>query len=181
MCQRDVSCRFEIAVEYSLKSLPLDYQLLKAATFINFDQRVNADPLHADFFMNRYRFIPLCKHKGDCCFHTISRFSDLLPYSSPSELTELGEEFVDYQLLRDEDIPAHVWNDARIEPREEGGNCHHRMDTLWHYLSTLRSGDGYQRFQKLSKIAMLVLVIPHSNADEERVFPWYGKQNTILP
>jgi len=45
----------------------------------------------------------------------------------------LGEEFVDYQLLRDEDIPAHVWNDARIEPREDDENVHYRMDTLWHY------------------------------------------------
>jgi len=107
-----------------------------------------------------------------------TRFCDLLPYSSPSELTKLGEEFVDYQLLRDEDIPAHVWNDARIDPCEEGGNVHYRMDTLWHYLSTLKSGDGYQRFMKLCRIAKLVLVIPHSNVGEERVFSMVRKNKT---
>ena len=51
--------------------------------------------------------------------------SSILLYSSPSELTKLGEEFVDYQLLRDEDIPAYVWNDASIEPHEEGGSVHY--------------------------------------------------------
>ena len=95
--------------------------------------------------------------------------SSILLYSSPSELTKLGEEFVDYQLLRDEDIPAYVWNDA--EPHEEGGSVHYRMGTLWHYLSTLMSRDGYQRFKKLCRIAKLVLVIPHSNADDE-CSPW---------
>lgn len=48
-----VRCFFEIALEYGLKSLPLDDPLLKAATFINFEQRANADPLHAEFFVNR--------------------------------------------------------------------------------------------------------------------------------
>ena len=44
---------FEHAVDYSLKSLPLDDQLLQAATFINFDQRATADSLHAEYFINR--------------------------------------------------------------------------------------------------------------------------------
>ena len=44
---------FERAVDYSLKSLPLDDQLLKAATFISFDQRATADSLHAEYFINR--------------------------------------------------------------------------------------------------------------------------------
>ena len=44
---------FEQAVDYSLKSLPLDDQLLQAATFISFDQRATADSLHAEYFINR--------------------------------------------------------------------------------------------------------------------------------
>lgn len=44
---------FERAVEYSLKSLPLEDQLLQAATFVNFEQRATADPLHAEYFVNR--------------------------------------------------------------------------------------------------------------------------------
>ena len=51
-------CKFLISLmklgafffEWLFKSLPLDDQLLKAATF---EQRANADPLHAEFFVNR--------------------------------------------------------------------------------------------------------------------------------
>lgn len=46
-------CFYEKAMEYGLKSLPFNDPLLKAATFINFEQRANADPLHAEFFVNR--------------------------------------------------------------------------------------------------------------------------------
>ena len=97
-----------------------------------------------------------------------------MPFSSHSELTQLAEEFVDYQLLREEDIPQRVWDKAKVE--EDGDK--HRMDVLWHYFSTLKSGDGRQRFKQLSNIAMLVLTIPHSNADEERVFSMVRKNKT---
>jgi hypothetical protein len=75
--------------------------------------------------------------------------------------------------LNDEDIPQIIWDKAKVGSSEEDGDEHYRMDIIWHYLSTVKSGDGRLRFKKLSKIAMLVLTIPHSNADEERVFfPW---------
>lgn len=108
------------------------------------------------------------------CLH---RFSDLLPFSSHSELTKLAEEFVDYQRLREEDNPQTVWDIAKVELFEEDGDKHYRMDVLWHY-STLKSGNGRQRFKWLSKIAMLVLTIPHSNADKERVFSMVRKNKT---
>ena len=44
---------FEQAVDYSLKSLPLDDQLLQAATFVSFEQRATSDALHAEYFINR--------------------------------------------------------------------------------------------------------------------------------
>ena len=43
------------------------------------------------------------------------------------------------------------------------------MDVLWWYLSTLKRGDGRLMFKRSSNIAKLVLVIPHSNAEEEHV------------
>ena len=36
------------------------------------------------------------------------------------------------------------------------------------------------RFPKLAKVARLVLVIPHSNADEERVFSMVTKNKTVF-
>ena len=53
---------------------------------------------------------------------------------------------------------------------EKDGDKYYRMDVLWHYFCNLKSGDGRPIFKRLSKIAMLVLTIPHSNADEEVLF-----------
>lgn len=93
-------------------------------------------------------------------------------------MTHLGQEFVDYQLLCDSDIPQTIWDKAKVRPTEEGEDAHYRMDVIWHYLSTLKSGDGRLRFTRLSKVAMLILTIPHSNAEEERVFSMVRKNKT---
>lgn len=103
------------------------------------------------------------------------RFSEILTFTSHSELTELGQEFVDYQLLNDDDIPQMIWDKAKVGEDEDK---HYRMDVIWHYLSTMKSGDGRPRFRRLCKIAMLVLTIPHSNAGEERVFSMVRKNKT---
>ena len=52
------------------------------------------------------------------------------------------------------------------------------MDVIWDYLSTMRSPDGNFAFDKLAKVALLVLVLPHSNAEEERVFSLITKNKT---
>lgn len=62
---------------------------------------------------------------------------------------------------------------------ESDDDTHYRMDVIWHYLSTLKSGDGRFRFKRLSEVAMLVLTIPHSNADEERVFSMVRKNKLL--
>ncbi len=45
---------FEKAVEYSLQSLPLNDVLLQNARFINFEQRMQADQLQAEYFVERW-------------------------------------------------------------------------------------------------------------------------------
>ena len=46
------------------------------------------------------------------------RFSDLLPFKSPSEFDALSEEFIAYQLLEDRAIPEEVWSEVALS--EEG-------------------------------------------------------------
>lgn len=106
------------------------------------------------------------------------RFDHLLPYSSRSELTKLNEEFVDYQLLNDEIIPQFIWDKATVLINEETNEKKYRMDVIWQYLSSMKSADGRNRFRRLSSVAKLVLVIPHSNAGEERVFSMVKKNKT---
>ena len=88
------------------------------------------------------------------------------------------EEFTEYQLLEDEDIPQDVWEKATVVENE--GNTYYRMDTVWHHVSTMRAPDSTLRFARLSQVVMLILVIPHSNAEEERVFSMVRKNKTAF-
>ena len=82
-------------------------------------------------------------------------------------MNKLGEEFLDYQLMEHTRVPKNVWQSALVIGEE---SQHYRMDVIWGHLSTMKSPDGMPRFPKLAKVAQLVLVLPHSNAQEERVF-----------
>lgn len=88
------------------------------------------------------------------------------------------EEFLDYQLLEESDIAQSVWNDATVV--QDDDNKYYRMDILWHHMSTIRDPDSTYRFGRLSAVAMLTLVIPHSNAEEERVFSMVRKNKTAF-
>ena len=98
------------------------------------------------------------------------RFSDLLSFQLPKELDSLHEEFLDFQLLCNDEIPESVWKSSVVQDDADSDITRHRMDIIWHYLSSMRGPDHCYRFSRLCQVAKLVLVIPHSNAQEERVF-----------
>ena len=97
-------------------------------------------------------------------FHCVFRFNNLLPFESPQELDRLLEEFIDFQLLRQTDIPTAVWEEALVVNESLGSVAHHRMDIIWHHLSSMKAPDHTLRFSRLCQVAKLVMVIPHSNA-----------------
>ena len=90
-----------------------------------------------------------------------------MPFESRSEMTYLLEEFTSYQLLEREDIPELVWESAVVV--DDGEARHYQMNLIWNHKSNIRSSDGTLKFGRLSKVALLVLPIPHSNAEEDRV------------
>lgn len=102
-----------------------------------------------------------------------------MPYGNAADLDKLGEEFTDYQLMELKEVPESILKSALVVDSDDNSQ-HYRMDTVWAYLSTLKGVDGLLRFPKLSKIAQLVLVIPHSNADEEQVFSMVTKNKTVF-
>lgn len=112
------------------------------------------------------------------CMPCHNRFSKLLPFESPQQQDLLMEEFVEFQLLSDEDIPEDVWKKATVVEKDE--KTYHRMDVLWHHISTMRGPDKALRFTGLSKIGLLVMTIPHSNAEEERIFSMVKKNKTAF-
>ena len=67
------------------------------------------------------------------------------------------------------EIPSRIWKDALIETRDT--EAYHRIDILWGFMWTMiNEVTGKPIFKFLSKIAKLVLCLPHSNANEEMVF-----------
>ena len=70
--------------------------------------------------------------------------------------------------MRDSEIPKHVWDDCTVRNSEV---TYHRMDIIWAHIAQMNNPTVQApRFLLLSKIASLVLTLPHSNADAERVF-----------
>lgn len=136
------------AISYIKQKFPFQDDLLKHAHFVNFENRAVCPFSDVEYFVQRYSTVPaLCTVNDD-----------------------LYDEFVNYQLLKKEDIPSSVWETALVKPESDA--LHYtRIDVIWGYLAALKTGDGcHLKFPQLSVIAKLVLTIPHSNVGEECVF-----------
>ena len=155
------------AMEYALANLPFNNDVLKNATFAHIPSREDASFVQVKFFVSRY--ITKFTHGGKICTSTlhiriyIYRFNHLLPYSTPQESEQFSEEFSVYQLIEDNEIPQNIWDTATV--KEDDENRYYRMGILWQFLSTLKMPDSSLCFERLAKVAKLILVIPHSNAE----------------
>ena len=76
--------------------------------------------------------------------------------------------------MDEEELPKSVRELAKATE----GSSRLRPDIVWGHLQEMTTPDGRKRFHRLSKIALLVLTIPHSNAGEERVFTMIKKNLT---
>ena len=92
------------------------------------------------------------------------RYPSFLPFSTVTELNELEEEFLEYQFLEQSQIPESVWESALVV---KGESRYYRAEELWGYtcMNTMKCDDGLLKFSRLSEIAKLALVLPHSNAE----------------
>ena len=134
--------------EYGKCKLPLTTDMLKNSVFVNFFHR---DKILLD---NAFYFV---KRSGLNC--------------STTQLNELDEQFLKYQLLKEIDIPASVSEDAEVKHGDNLKN--YRMHVIWGHIVKRKTIFGNLEFDLLSKIAKLVLLLPHSKAGKERVFIIY--------
>ena len=121
--------------------MSLNNPLLKASMFLGFEQRELANVADVEYFNDRFEIL------GDM--------------GDPILLNRIHEELLDYQLLSKEDNPKSVKQEAEhnIDPDPETKVL--RMDIVWGHLSGMSSlATGKPRFQLLSPVARLVLVIP---------------------
>ena len=144
------------AMQYVKSTFPLKDEFLHSARFLNFEKREEAT--------------------FDAVESFVHRFPHLHALMEPHEMELLQEEFISYQLLRDTDIPPEVWAEAKVGEDEEK---YYQIDILWGYLcKVLQIGSSEPMFMRLAKVAVSVLVVPHSNASEERVFSMVRKNKT---
>ena len=139
-----VGAFYRAVAQYAVAKLPFNDKVLENSRFVNFEKR-----RVVEFFLQR--------------------FPDHLEMSV-EEQEKLQEQFIDYQLLSNDNIPQHVCNDATVKTDEDGTACLFRMDVIWG-----QSADGTPQFDLLAQVALTVLCLPHSNAEEERVFSMIGK------
>ena len=146
------------AAQYAIEKLPFEDKVLQNAKLLNVPLRRRAQFSQVE--------------------HIIKRFPNIIQYS-PSDIDKLHEEFAEYQLLKDEEVPSDVRENAVSKKDKDGKALLYRMDVIWAYLGQMKAPDGNFVFEKLSKIALLVLSLPHSNAEEERVFSMIGKNKRV--
>ena len=109
------------------------------------------------------------------CLHYFHRYPNLLPFKEPSEFDSLTEEFNEYQLLRDSDIPDHVIESCKTDRGDL------KLDSLWSFIGQMKDhAENALLFPRLWKVVRLILTILHSNAEEERVFSIVKKSKTCF-
>ena len=69
---------------------------------------------------------------------------------NPETVNLLSEQFLDYQLLNDHDIPNSVWQSACT--MDDDRNKYSRVDILWGCISQMKDCIGKHRFDILFKV-----------------------------
>ena len=54
------------------------------------------------------------------------------------------------------------------------------IDIVWYRIGKMTSSDCTKRFKRFFPVAKLILLLPHSNADEERLFSIVKRSETVF-
>ena len=108
------------------------------------------------------------RNREDVTVASIIRLCKRFHKCMPEELDNILSEFNDYCVMPQQQLPS-------VNCEEEGA-----LDQFWFSMGQiLKSGDYSQkRFHNLSKLCKILLVLPHSNADPERLFSMVQKVET---
>ena len=155
---------YKQALTYGCDNLPTSDPVFINAQFLDFSKREHADFIHVEYF--------------------VDRFSLLSPFKSDIvKMERLKDEFIEYQLLDSSCIPndfcGRELNHVKDQSESEFCTCIHvHVDAIWSHIKSMMLADLNPRFPNLCQVAELVIVIPHSNGSEERVFSLVTKNKT---
>lgn len=114
----------------------------------------------------------------------VDRFKSYLKITE-GDLHLLETEFTLYQSLQTQNLSKKALEEAtiRVCVVDDTETVAYRNDVLWHYIEHefmifMISGSQRSKFYYLSRIARLLLTLPYSNADAERVFSRVNKNKT---
>ena len=93
-----------------MEKLPFNDKVLENSQFVNFEKCREHGFTKVEFFLQRF-------------LHHLQ--------VSVEEQEKLQEQFIDYQLLSNDSIPQHVWNDATV-----------KTNNWWEQLNATKSADG---------------------------------------
>ena len=110
-------------------------------------------------------------------FYFVERFHHTLNFTE-TDVEELHEQFCDFKVFSEKELPSNALDEALIKSEDDKVIKEYRLDVIWYYLQTLKSALGSPRFNLLFKVAVIVLVTPHSNAGIERVFSLVNKNKS---
>ena len=84
---------------------------------------------------------------------------------SPEEVDEINMQFLAYQTA---ELPVNILDKKR------------RIDERWAELGEITNGEGKKLYDQLSKLMLVIVSIPHSNAECERLFSMVRKTKTEM-
>ena len=95
------------------------------------------------------------------CYVSVLQLAKRLPphFVPAEEYDALREEFMEYAVATDADLPA----------MDDG------VDAFWSAMASLKTVAGHYKYSTISKLMKTYLLLPHSNADSERVFSMVNK------
>ncbi len=70
-------------------------------------------------------------------------YLNVLHLKDSHEMDRLQEEFLEYQLLEEKNIPESTWKEALVYDDQDNGVKRYRMDIIWGYLGGLTTAEGF--------------------------------------
>ena len=137
---------YVVCVKKMIKKFPFKDTVLKDMAVLNPDSSVRSQHTAAQVInlSERFSIIPQDQHAAR------------------------EEEFVDYQLCEDSELPKYDIKDPQFNS----------VDQFWGAMSALKTATGAIRFPLLSTVMTTLSALAHSNADSERVFSMCRKIHT---
>ena len=144
---------FKDALQYIQNKFSIKNEVIHNSVWVDIEKGDKATWSNIEFF-------PL-KYSNQTCMEVVDN-------------DKVFEEFGDYQSLTDDEIGHNAWSEAAVvDGKEEDDNktVHYHVDILWYYIASMRLPEtSISHFKVLPRIAVIVLVLTHSNASLERLF-----------